>query len=100
MQDKMRNFVLAMDSLLDDNKYRDAYNRIIDERLKDNLRQDSLDILRDAFGPEILDYVDVIVEEDHTKRHTVVNISFINKETGNILSEETNEFEAILSKIM
>ena len=99
MQDKMRNFMLAMDSLLEDNKYRDAYNRIIDERLIDNLRHDSLDILRDAFGPEILDYVDVIVEEDHTKRHTV-NISFINKETGNILSEETNEFEAILSKIM
>lgn len=99
MQDKMRNFMLAMDSLLDDNKYRDAYNRIIDERLMNSLRQDSLDILHDAFGPEILDYVDVIVEEDHTKRHTV-NISFINKETGNILSEETNEFEAILSKII
>lgn len=99
MQDKMRNFVLAMDSLLDDNKYRDAYNRIIDGHLMNSLRQDSLDILRDTFGPEILDYVDVIVGKDHVKRHTV-SISFINKETGNILSEETNEFEAILNKIM
>ena len=99
MQDKMKNFVLAMDSLLEDNKYRDAYNRIIDEHLMNSLRQDSLDILSEAFGPEILDYVDVIVGKDHVKRHTV-NISFINKETGNILSEDTNEFEAILSKII
>ena len=99
MQDKMRNFMLAMDSLLEDNKYRDAYNRIIDEHLMNSLRQDSLDILRDAFGPEILDYVDVIVGKDHVRRHTV-SISFINKKKGDILSEETNEYEAILSKIM
>ena len=99
MQDKIRNFMLAMDSLLEDNKYRDAYNRIIDERLMNSMRQDSLDILRDIFGPEILDYVDVIVGKDHVRRHTV-NISFINKETGNILSEDPSEFEAILSRIM
>ena len=96
MQEKIEDFMLAMDSLFADNKYKEG-EAIIDGRFKEELRHDTIDILCDMFGYKVLNLIDVKVEESYIVRKNIT-ISFINKETGEVISD-TDELETLLRRI-
>jgi hypothetical protein len=97
MQEKIEDFMLAMDSLFADNKYKEG-EVIIDGRFKENLRHDAIDVLCDIFGYEVLKLIDVVVDENYMAPSSVT-VSFINKRTGNVISD-TNELETLLRRIL
>lgn len=97
MQEKIEDFMLAMDSLFADNKYKEG-EVIIDGRFKEDLRHDTIDILCDMFGYKVLNLIDVKVEESYIIRKNIT-VSFINKETGEVISD-TNELKTLLRRIL
>ena len=97
MQEKIEDFMLAMDSLFADNKYKEG-ETIIDGRFKEDLRHDTIDILCDMFGYKVLNLIDVKVEESYIVRKNIT-VSFINKETGEVISD-TDELETLLRRIL
>lgn len=97
MQEKIEDFMLAMDSLFADNKYKEG-EVIIDGRFKENLRHDAIDVLCDIFGYEVLKLIDVVVDENYMAPSNVT-VSFINKRTGNVISD-TDELETLLRRIL
>ena len=96
MQEKIEDFMLAMDSLFADNKYKEG--EAIDGRFKEDLRHDTIDILCDMFGYKVLNLIDVKVEESYIVRKNIT-VSFINKETGEVISD-TDELETLLRRIL
>lgn len=96
MHEKIEDFMLAMDSLFADNKYKE--HEIIDGRFKDDLRHDTIDVLCDMFGYKVLDLIDVRVEESYITRRNII-VSFVNKETGEVISD-TDKFETLLRRIL
>lgn len=97
MQEKIEDFMLAMDSLFADNKYKEG-EAIIDGRFKEGLRHDTIDVLCDMFGYKVLNLIDVRVEESYIVRKNIT-VSFINKETGEVISD-TDELETLLRRIL
>ncbi len=96
MQEKIEDFMLAMDSLFADNKYKEG--EIIDGRFKDDLRHDTIDILCDMFSYEVLNLIDVRVDESYVTSRSIT-VSFINKGTGRVISD-TDELETLLRRIL
>lgn len=96
MREKIEDFMLAMDSLFADNKYKE--HEIIDGRFKDDLRHDTIDVLCDMFGYKVLNLIDVRVEESYIVRKNIT-VSFVNKETGEVISD-TDELETLLRHIL
>ena len=96
MQEKIEDFMLAMDSLFADNKYKE--HEIIDGRFKDDLRHDTIDILCDMFGYKVLNLIDVRVDENYVTRRSIT-VSFINKETGAVISD-VDELRTLLRRIL
>lgn len=97
MQEKIEDFMLAMDSLFADNKYKE-HEAIIDGRFKEDLRHDTIDILCDMFGYKVLNLIDVKVEESYIVRKNIT-VSFINKETGAVISD-VDELRTLLRRIL
>lgn len=96
MQEKIEDFMLAMDSLFADNKYKE--HEIIDGRFKNDLRHDTIDVLCDMFGYKVLNLIDVRVDENYITRRSIT-VSFINKETGAVISD-VDELRTLLRRIL